>query len=89
MVGVPQRDSWDPLMLEAGVRTDHGELVELRRARHAEYAAVEIPSSGAGFPPAVPRERNDESVVDSSLVRGIGVGPGVVEGRARVLFEPP
>ena len=58
-----------------------------RRARHHEYAAVEIPLTWVGNPVpqsiASPPDRDRVSVLT-----GIGVCPGVVEGRARVVVDP-
>jgi pyruvate,water dikinase len=60
------------------------ELVEFRRARRAEYQAVELPMTFTGVP-----QPRDAAVFDPSIrqVTGIGGGAGIVEGRARVAAE--
>ena len=66
---------------------DAHERVAFRRARHREYEAVEIPLTWVGNPvpqPISPRFDSDRA----SVVTGIGVCPGVVEGRARVVVDP-
>ena len=66
---------------------DARERVAFRRARHREYEAVEIPLTWVGNPvpqPIAPRSDSDRA----SAVTGIGVCPGVVEGRARRRRRP-
>ena len=66
---------------------DAHERVAFRRARHREYEAAEIPLTWVGNPvpqPIAPRSDSDQA----SVVTGIGVCPGVVEGRARVVVDP-
>ena len=59
---------------------DAHERVAFRRARHREYESAEIPLTWVGNPvpqPIAPRSDSDQA----SVVTGIGVCPGVVEGR--------
>ena len=62
------------------------ELIALRRTRRAAYQRMSIPADWQGVPPALPAQ--SAQAFGNSEVRGIGVSPGVIEGRARVLLEP-
>jgi pyruvate,water dikinase len=59
------------------------ELVTFRRARRDEYLAVDLPESWVGM--AEPRTA--ESAGLDEPVSGVGVSPGVAEGRVRVLLD--
>jgi len=61
-------------------------LVAKRRKRRAEYMAVGVPTEWKGMPEAI--RAKYESAGMESAVTGIGVSPGIVEGRARVLLSP-
>ena len=67
--------------------TDAKELVAKRRARGAEYLGVTIPGSWKGLPEATVREAWSERS-EVTVVEGIGVSAGVVEGVARVITDP-
>lgn len=66
---------------------DARELVALRRARRAEYEALEVPGNWYRQPVV---SRRDESVAaaDDGVLGGIGVSDGVVEGVVRVVLDP-
>jgi pyruvate,water dikinase len=66
---------------------DGRERVAFRRARHREYEAVEIPLTWVGNPVPQPIALRSD-LHRASVVTGIGVCPGVVEGRARVVVDP-
>jgi rifampicin phosphotransferase len=69
--------------LDGDLPADSRDLVARRREKRATYARWTLPSDWRGMPtPILPT-----AAVDGQ-VRGIGVSPGVVEGRARVLLEP-
>jgi pyruvate, water dikinase len=61
------------------------EKVRFRRARHREYEALELPPAWQGMPIPEPVTKGPE---DTSLIAGIGVSSGVVEGTARVVVDP-
>ncbi len=66
---------------------DARERVAFRRARRQEYEAVEIPLTWIGNP--VPTPLDAATDVEGPTVLGaIGVNPGIVEGRARVVCDP-
>jgi phosphohistidine swiveling domain-containing protein len=66
---------------------DARERVAYRRARRAEYETVEIPLTWVGSPVAMPLTgARDEGTTTG--VAGIGVNPGIVEARARVVRDP-
>jgi pyruvate,water dikinase len=62
------------------------QLVALRRARRADYLGTAVPSDWQGMPRPVKVQA--PAARGNSSVRGIGVSPGVIEGRARVLLQP-
>jgi phosphohistidine swiveling domain-containing protein len=63
------------------------EIVEFRKARHAEYEAVDIPMTFHGVPQPVPLTRHTpESTVEQ--LTGIPGSAGVVEGIVRVVTDP-
>jgi pyruvate,water dikinase len=62
------------------------QLVALRRARRADYLATAVPADWQGIPRPVKVQA--PAARGNSSVRGIGVSPGVIEGRARVLLQP-
>jgi phosphohistidine swiveling domain-containing protein len=69
--------------LRTGLRPTSAEL-DARRARRAELQATELPLSWIGDP--VPRVSTPHS--SGGVVHGLGVSPGVVLGRARVITDP-
>lgn len=64
---------------------DARSLVVARRATCAEYEAYQVPSRWVGEP--IPVEVT--SVDDVTEIKGMGVSPGVIEGRARVVLNGP
>ena len=62
------------------------ELVGLRRERRAHYQEVDLPHSWRGIPDVAKRSEADASAV--SLVEGMGVSSGIVEGTVRVVTDP-
>jgi pyruvate,water dikinase len=70
-----------------GFPVDARELVALRRARRAEYEALEVPGNWYRAPTV---SRRDETVAASGdgVLSGIGVSDGVVEGVVRVVLDP-
>jgi len=74
--------TWRELML--GPPPDAKDLVELRRARRAEYQGLTMPGQWRGTPVPVASPARGEL----DTVTGIGASPGVVTGRVRVLLSP-
>jgi phosphohistidine swiveling domain-containing protein len=72
--------------LGGAVPTDARELVARRRDRRKTYLGLDIPSDWAGMPE--PLARQTAAAASSEAIHGVGVSPGVVEGRARVLTSP-
>jgi pyruvate,water dikinase len=74
-----------------GLPADARDLISRRRARHAAYTAIDLPSDWRGTPPVEPAP-DSAPVADGSAragdITGIGVSAGVVEGRARVMTTP-
>ena len=65
-------------------------LVIKRRARRESYLKVNVPADWQGQPEPVPAsiQTNTTDQARVARIEGIGVSPGVVEGRARVLLNP-
>lgn len=63
------------------------EAVTLRRERREEYLAVKLPEAWTGQPEAIPIT-SVEAAAEGEKITGLAVGPGVVEGRARVVRDP-
>ena len=62
------------------------ELIKLRRQRRSHYMALTLPGEWKGMPqPIIAKQFSDKS---STAIRGTGVSPGVIVGRARVLLTP-
>ncbi len=61
-------------------------LVRQRRQRRAVYLAIGLPTEWQGMPQPVLAQPTEGSTGDT--ITGIGVSPGIVEGRARVLLSP-
>lgn len=73
--------------LTGSLPPDVRDLVRRRREFRREYQGLELPSDWTGTP--VPRRLDGLGPVDvGGSLNGIGVSPGVTEGRARVLTEP-
>jgi phosphohistidine swiveling domain-containing protein len=73
--------------LEQRPPADARDIVNFRKARQAEYEAVDIPMTFYGVPEPIPvAERSEISTVD--LLTGIPGSAGVVEGIARVVVDP-
>jgi phosphohistidine swiveling domain-containing protein len=69
-----------------GRGSDLRERVAGRKALAAQYERIEVPLFFVGNPPDV---EATESVVEmADKFQGLGVSPGVVEGRARVILDP-
>lgn len=67
---------------------DARDLVALRRATRTEYEQLTVPESWIGMPvPVADEERDDDSLTLTALSGGIGVSPGVIEARARVITD--
>jgi pyruvate,water dikinase len=64
---------------------DVGDVVEERRGLRAVYQRYELPTHWTGLPQVSPIQA-DYAPVDRLV--GIGVSPGVVEGRIRVVTDP-
>jgi pyruvate,water dikinase len=62
---------------------DVADLVRRRRERAAHYELLELPTQWVGDP--VPLAA---ALDDTTLLQGVGVSPGVVEGVARVVSDP-
>jgi pyruvate, water dikinase len=62
------------------------DLIEARRRAYREYQQSDLPNTWQGFPQphAVARDWDSDEVI----LDGVGVSPGVVEGRIRVVAEP-
>jgi len=63
------------------------DLVARRRQRRAYYETLQIPPAWLGDPEPIPRETSDQRA-ESDLIEGVGVSPGIVEGRVRLVTEP-
>jgi pyruvate,water dikinase len=61
-------------------------LVLKRRKRRAEYMKLGVPTEWQGMPE--PIRAKYEGTGTEVVLTGIGVSPGIVEGRARVLLSP-
>ncbi|PQM45425.1 Prodigiosin synthesizing transferase PigC [Mycobacterium talmoniae] len=57
-----------------------------RRSLRARYQSLDVPSSWTGQPIAT--RRKEVSAADASTLSGVGASPGVVVGKARVVFDP-
>ncbi len=65
--------------------TDLRGLVERRRERYEYYRSIDVPSQWEDNPAPVDLSPSDPG---SGVITGVGVSPGVVEGRARVVLDP-
>ena len=71
------------------IPSDVKSLVRKRRERRDAYAALSIPGEWKGMPEATPVGADDGLTAEGAMtLEGIGVSAGVVEGIARVLYEP-
>jgi len=61
-------------------------LVVKRRKRRSEYMKLGVPTEWQGMPEPI-RAKHEPTGTQTALT-GIGVSPGIVEGRARVLLTP-
>ncbi|WP_019877199.1 PEP-utilizing enzyme [Sporichthya polymorpha] len=61
------------------------DLVAERRRQRAEHLAVTLPTGWRGRPTPIPVA--DLMVATGTMLEGIGVSPGVVEARARVVLD--
>jgi phosphohistidine swiveling domain-containing protein len=62
---------------------DFHDLVEFRKARRKEYLKLDLPESWVGMASPAPL-----IVDESARLEGLGVSPGVAEGRVRLLLDP-
>jgi len=68
---------------------DLREVVAERRRSRDEYLTLELPDAWIGPPVATPIvAAGDEAVSTSDELVGIGVSPGIAEGRAVVVIDP-
>lgn len=74
--------------LSAPVTADVQGVVELRKARRAEYLQLTIPPNWKGMPVPTRIGAGARVLRPGDLVEGIGVSRGVVEGIARVVLDP-
>jgi pyruvate,water dikinase len=72
--------------LLSGLPADAREVVAFRRARREEYRAMSLPTVFTGVPEPVAADSGDEQT--SGVVPGSPGGPGLVEGRVRVVLDP-
>ena len=65
-------------------------LISGRQERRAEFQQVTIPGDWQGMPPTEPVQPGigEATLAPLEEVTGIGVSPGVVVGRVRVILEP-
>jgi phosphohistidine swiveling domain-containing protein len=61
------------------------ELISLRRARRAEYQALDLPGNWQGTPVPLNRTRLANA---TQVISGIGASSGVTEGQVRVVLDP-
>jgi phosphohistidine swiveling domain-containing protein len=67
---------------------DLGARVSYRKGLAAEYATFELPVLFVGNPEPLPVTTTDAPRPEARTLTGLGVSPGVVEGRARVVLDP-
>jgi phosphohistidine swiveling domain-containing protein len=72
--------------LVAGPNPQTCTLVADRRQRRAQLKATTLPEAWVGVP--APIQPDNQRAPDAGPIAGVGVNPGVVEGWARVVFEP-
>ena len=72
------------VLAESGPRI--GDLVEFRRERYEHYQTIDLPMFWQGDPE--PTVGATASAAGSNGVSGIGVSPGIREGRLRVVLDP-
>jgi pyruvate,water dikinase len=65
---------------------DAREIVTFRRARREEYRAMNLPTVFTGVPEPVAADSDEDQT--SGVVPGSPGGPGLVEGRVRVVLDP-
>jgi pyruvate,water dikinase len=84
-------DAEDVFYLVAGelqsLPSDARARIETRRALRAEYEKLDLPLDFTGMPEPFPLQPSF-TAASTEPVRGLGVSPGIVEGRARIVFEP-
>lgn len=73
--------------LVAGIPGDARALVAWRHARREEHAAIDVPVHWRGQPP-LDRPIKTTVLQPGQAISAIGVSPGVVEGRVRVVTDP-
>ncbi|HVW34763.1 MAG TPA: PEP-utilizing enzyme, partial [Acidimicrobiia bacterium] len=69
-----------------GLPPEAKEVVEKRRAKREEYLGLRLPDSWTGVATPVPVEAAAAAVTGDEIT-GLGVSPGVVQGRARVVLD--
>lgn len=70
-----------------GAAPDLRERVAFRKERAREYSAFELPVMFVGNPEPLALDAPDDDAT-LSVLTGLGVSPGVVEGVARVVLDP-
>jgi pyruvate,water dikinase len=71
----------------SGPESDLRDRVAFRRERAAAYERVDVPMSFVGNPEPIPMT-TDQPDASTTVLGGIGVSAGVVEGRVRVITDP-
>ena len=74
-----------------GALPDVRARVAFRKGRAAEYSTFDLPVLFVGNPEPLPiagPDRAADGAATASVVAGLGVSPGVVEGQARVVLDP-
>jgi pyruvate,water dikinase len=74
--------------LMSGERGGVRELVGPRRQQHSDYQRIRLPEAWVGTPVPVVDDPTPSTCRVARCVTGVGVSPGVVEGRARVVADP-
>ena len=69
-----------------GLPPNSRQLVAFRRARREEYLGYDVPLTWQNDPVAIAIDESQGS--DATTVRGVGVNPGVYQGRVRIVDDP-
>jgi pyruvate,water dikinase len=71
-----------------GLPDDAKALIRARRQRRDEYQSLDVPESWVGPASAQPKTTPQAAPLDSNVIEGLGVSPGIAEGPARVILGP-
>jgi phosphohistidine swiveling domain-containing protein len=74
--------------LITGIPDDAKSLIRARRQRRDEYRTLDVPESWVGPACAQPKTTPQAAPLDSNVLEGLGVSPGIAEGPARVILGP-